>query len=156
MADSKKEFDMIEEHRNWKKGVHFGDPAGRFKNGVVDATVLSVLRDHGIIVNYKDSWKEHQNRKRAAKALIRDGLLINRNDRTEEFSTCMENAAYPTPTVEGEKVVRSQKPKHDWTSHYRSSFEYMALGISEFLHKRSRPVDAIRRESGGRRRALRY
>lgn len=153
---TKAEFEMIEMHKNWKIGVHFGDPAGRFKNGVTDSTVVSVLRDHGIIVNYKDIWKEHQNRKRASKALIRDGLQINRNSRTEEFSMCMENAAYPTPTVEGEKVVRSQKPKHDWTSHYRSSFEYMALGISEFVHKRSAPVDKIKRDSNRRGRGLRY
>ena len=150
----KKEIEIIESHRNWKKGVHFGDPAGRFKNGVVDATVISTLRESGIIVNYKDSWKEHQNRKRAAKSLIQDGIEVNRNERTEEFSTCMENAAYPTPTVNGEKEVRSAKPNHDWTSHYRSSFEYMALGISEFLHRRSRPVDMFEKKNDLKRRRV--
>lgn len=137
----KLDLEVIERHRNWKRGVHFGDPAGRFQNGVTDSTVLSVLRDAGIVVNFKDSWKEHQNRKRAAKEVINKGLQVHKNTHTEEFSTAMENAAYPTPTVEGEKTVRSVKPKHDWTSHYRSSFEYMSLGISEFLHRRMRPVD---------------
>lgn len=147
----KKDLEVIERHRDWKRGVHFGDPAGRFKNGVTDSTVLSVLRDAGIVVNYKDAWKEHQNRKRAAKALINQGLSINKNERTEEFSTAMENAAYPTPTVEGEKTVRSQKPKHDWTSHYRSAFEYMALGIGEFLHRRMRPIDMFEKRETYRR-----
>lgn len=152
----KRDFEIIERHRQWKKGVHFGDPAGRFKNGVTDATVLSVLRESGIVVNYKDSWKEHQNRKRAAKDLINHGILINKNEHTEDFSTAMENAAYPTPTVEGEKQIRSAKPKHDWTSHYRSAFEYMALGISEFLHRRARPVDMFEKNTLSRRRAVHY
>lgn len=161
---SKSEHILIEAHKNWKRGVHFGDPAGRFKNGVTDSTVLSVLREHGIIVNYKDSWKEHQNRKRAAKGLIHDGIVLNSTqeagmaDRIDEFNMAMLNAAYPTPTVEGEKVVRSVKPKHDWTSHFRSSFEYLALGISEYTQIAKRPKDMFKKTShvGGRRRALRY
>lgn len=155
---SKSEYELIEAHRNWKRGVHFGDPAGRFKNGVTDATVLSVLREHGIMVNYKDSWKEHQNRKRAAKGIIREGICLNKTERTEEFDMAMLNAAYPTPTVEGEKVVRSVKPKHDWTSHYRSAFEYLSLGLSEYTHRMARPKDMFEKKAyvGGRRRALRY
>jgi hypothetical protein len=155
---SKSEFELIDKHANWKRGVHFGDPAGRFKNGVTDATVLSVLRDHGIMVNYKDSWKEHQNRKRAAKSLIHDGIIINKTDRTDEFNMAMLNAAYPTPTVEGEKVVRSVKPKHDWTSHYRSSFEYLALGLAEYTHRMNKPRDMFQKKAyiGGKRRAVRY
>lgn len=151
------ELQLIEKHKHWKRGTHFGDPAGRFKNGVTDATVLSVLREHGIIVNYKDSWKEHQNRKRAAKALIQAGIEINKTEQTDDFNNCMENAAYPTPTVEGQKEVRSQKPKHDWTSHYRSSFEYLALGLAEYTHRVQKPRDKIeKRFVQGRRRALRY
>ena len=152
------EFAVIENHREWKTGVHFGDPAGRFKNGVTDSTVLSVLREHGIVVNYRDAWKEHQNRKRAAKALILAGLQIHKNPATEEFVTSMENAAYPRPMVDGEPQTRSQKPKHDWTSHYRSSFEYMALGISEFVMQRSKPRDMFEKKEyvNGRRRAMGY
>lgn len=155
---SKTELEIIDRHRDWKRGVHFGDPAGRFKNGVTDATVLSVLREYGIMVNYKDSWKEHQNRKRAAKTLIRAGIMLNKTDRTEEFDMAMQNAAYPTPTVEGETVVRSNKPKHDWTSHYRSAFEYLCLGLEEFTHRMSRPKDMFEKKAyvSGRRRVLRY
>lgn len=154
---STSEHELIRKHQNWKRGVHFGDPAGRFKNGVTDATVLSVLRESGIMVNYKDSWKEHQNRKRAAKAIISGGIQLNINPRTDEFNSCMENAAYPTPTIEGMKEIRSQKPKHDWTSHYRSSFEYLSLGLSEYTLRMSKPRDMFEmKENHGRRRALRY
>lgn len=156
---TKHELDIIESHRNWKRGIHFGDPAGRFGNQVSDSTVFSVLREHGIMVNYNDAWKTHQNRKRAAKTLIMDGIKINRNDRTEYFSICMENANYPKVSREGIKEIRSDKPVHNWTSHYRSAFEYLALGIENFTHRRSKPRDKFENKSdyvGGRRRALRY
>lgn len=152
----REDLEIIETHRNWKRGVHFGDPAGRFKNGVTDATVFSVLNEAGIVVNYKDSWKEHQNRKRASKALILRGIQINLNKKTRELNKCMENAAYPQPTVAGRPEVHSQKPKHDWTSHYRSSFEYLALGISEFLQRRRAPVDMFEKRQGFNRRVVRY
>lgn len=156
---SKTDYEIISSHKEWKRGIHFGDPAGRFKNGVTDATVLSVLREAGIIVNYQDAWKTHQNRKRAAKALIRDGIKVNRNDRTEHFSMCIEQASYPKVTSEGEKEVRSEKPKHDWTSHFRSAFEYMSLGIENLVHRRTTSRDSVHRkthDSVGRRRAVTY
>jgi hypothetical protein len=156
---SKFDYEVIDEHRNWKRGMHFGDPAGRFKNGVTDATVLSVLRDAGIMVNYQDSWKEFQNRKRAAKAIIRNGIQINKNKRTDGFSAAMEQASYPQVTSDGQKTVRSEKPKHDWTSHYRSAFEYLSLGLEELIQRKTKARD--RRlpkayDDNGRRKAVNY
>lgn len=156
---NKFDYAVIESHREWKRGVHFGDPAGRFKNGVTDATVLSTLANSGIIVNYQDAWKTHQNRKRAAKALIRDGIILNQNDAIKYFNKCMEGASYPRVTSEGKEEVRSEKPKHDWTSHYRSAFEYLALGIENFTHRKMTPRDKIKPSpytANGRRKAVNY
>lgn len=137
---------VIEEHRYWKKGTHFGDPAGRFTNNVTNTSVIQVLRQNGIVVNFKDEWKEFQKRKTASKLLIREGILINKNDRTDYFNMCMTQAAYPKVRSEGDQEVRSVKPKHDYTSHYRSSFEYLALGLSEFRTQRSKPFDKFKKE----------
>jgi hypothetical protein len=157
---SKKDLEIIDKHKSWKKGVHFGDPAGRNRNSVTDATVLSVLRDHGIVVNYRTDWQAHQKRKRATKSLIMDGIFVNRNDMTEHFYMCMEQAAYPKVRVEGEEEIRSKSPKHDWTSHYRSAFEYLALGLEEFTHRSRKPFDKFkdmsRYDSRGRRKAIGY
>lgn len=135
---------IIEEHRYWKKGTHFGDPAGRFTNNITNTSVVQVLRQSGIIVNFRDEWKEFQKRKTASKLLIRDGILINKNDRTDYFNMCMTQAAYPKVRSEGEQEVRSIKPKHDYTSHYRSSFEYLALGLSEFKMQKAKPYDKFK------------
>jgi len=157
---SKYDLEQIEAHKNWKRGVHFGDPAGRNRNQVNDATVLSVLKEHGIAVNYKETWKPFQNRKRAAKQLIRDGIELNSNERVKKFAKCIDQASYPKIRREGQKEINSAKPKHDWTSHFRSAFEYLALGLEDFTRKRREPTDTKPKRTPynrrGRRRALSY
>jgi hypothetical protein len=108
---------------------------------VVDTTVIDVLKNHGIIVNFKDRWKYHSTRKTATKRLIMDGVQLNDNARTNYFNLCILNSSYPKVKVEGMDQFRSDKPKHDSTSHYRSSLEYMALGLEDFKPRVARPYD---------------
>lgn len=158
---TKTDLEIIESHKNWKKGTHFGDPAGRFQNQVTNDTVLTILRNHGINVNFKDAWKEFQKRKTAARNVIRDGIEMNVNDRTKYFAVCMMNASYPKVKHQGVEEVRSEKPKHDYTSHYRSAFEYLCLGIEEFVAVRPQPYDKFPKKPPqnvprGRRRLTGY
>jgi hypothetical protein len=157
---TKSELEMIERHKNWKRGVHFGDPAGRNQNQVTDATVLSILQEYNIIVNYNTDWQPHQKRKRAMKSLIMNGVQINRNDLTEYLAMCIEQATYPKVKVQGEDEIRSLKPKHDWTSHFRSAFEYLALGLETYRHKVTTPRDKLktlsRFDGFGRKRVIKY
>ena len=154
------DLEIIQKHKAWKRGIHFGDPAGRNRNQVTDATVLSVLRSAGININYRDTWQAFQVRKRALKSLVMGGIQLNKNDMTDYFNMCMENATYPKVKVEGEDAIRSQKPRHDWTSHYRSAFEYLALGLEQIVHKTERPRDKFKRTTRtdrfGRKRSIMY
>ncbi len=138
---TKDELEIIGEHKGWKKGTHFGDPAGRFVNAVSDETVISVLKDHGIIVNFQDKWKVFSSRKSATKRIIMDGIDLNNNPRTNWFNICMINSSYPKVKQEGLDVIRSEKPKHDDYSHFRSSFEYLALGLEDYKPQSMRPKD---------------
>lgn len=140
------DLEIIAEHREWAAGTHFGDPAGRFQNQVTDETVLSVLRNWGIIVNYKDRWKEFAVRKHATKRLINEGIDLNLNPRTKYFDICIINSSYPKVKVEGVDQFRSQKPKHDHFSHYRSALEYLALGIEEFKPRPKTPFDKFKKK----------
>jgi len=126
-----KEMEKIEQHRLWKRGTVFGDPAGRFKSAVTNQTVFSILKDAGIIVNYKEHWKEFQTRKTATKMRIRKGVEVNKNEDTDYMSMCIEQAAYKSTRKDGEAQISSAKPAHDWTSHYRSALEYLCLGLEE-------------------------
>lgn len=158
---NKEELDIIDEHRNWKKATHYGDPAGRFQNQVTDDTVLSTLRKYGINVNFQDKWKEFKIRKHEAKMLIMGRILLNDNPRTKYFNICMIQSSYPMVKVNGVGEIRSEKPKHDSTSHYRSAFEYMSIGMSQSKETLASPRDKFpRRErtsrKWGERRATRY
>jgi len=157
---TKTDLEKIADHKYWKRGTHFGDPAGRFKNAVSNETVISVLKSNGINVNFDDRWKEFQIRKTAVKLLVRDGIQLNLNADTKYFGICISQASYPQVKNQGIQEVRSIKPKHDYTSHYRSAFEYLALGIESFKNRVSRPFDKFKKKevakTGRGGRALRY
>ena len=155
----KEDLDIIDKHRNWKSAIHFGDPAGRFQNQVTDQSVIDVLKTYGVIINYKEAWKAFSVRKSAAKRLIKDGVEMDKNPRTDYFNICMLNAAYPKVKVDGIETVRSEQPRHDSTSHYRTSFEYLSMGLEDMPHKRTAPIDKfpkINMFNSNRRRAIRY
>jgi len=126
-----RDLELIESHKYWPTGTHFGDPAGRFGNQVVNQTVIGVLRDAGIYVNFREDWKYFNKRRDAAKLLMRDNLVVNDNSRTRYLKVCMINSRYPEVTRQGMRVTNSKdlKPVHDQYSHLRSSFEYGALGL---------------------------
>jgi len=136
-----KDMEIIKNHSRWKKATHFGDPAGRFRNSVVDKTVFSILSDHNISINYNKSWNNFESRRSAARRTIRSGILLDKNDRTDYLNVCMLNAAYPQRKSGGREHTNSKKPNHDWTSHYRSSFEYLCLGIENQDEVGGKPSD---------------
>lgn len=154
------ELEIISTHRNWKKATHFGDPAGRFSNQVSDETVMSVLKRYGIHVNFRDKWKEFKIRKHETKLLIMGRILLNLNSRTKYFDTCIIQSIYPVVKVDGVGQIRSEKPRHDSSSHYRSALEYMAIGISEGNERLATPYDKFKKQDRTKRvwgrKATRY
>lgn len=138
-----RDLEVIDLHRSWPRGTHFGDPAGRFKNQVVNKSVIDVLRDNGIHINFRDEWKEFDKRVPAAKLLMRDRLVMNKNERTKTLNICMLNSKYPEQKSGGLNIINSKglKPMHDQYSHYRSSFEYGALGLSNYVGRQTKVYD---------------
>lgn len=157
---TREEMEMIHEHKNWSRGTHFGDPAGRFVNSVVEDTVLDILRKNGIIVNFRDQWKEWNKRKNSAKLRMLNGIKLNKNERTKYFDICMLNASYPKVKAQGLDEIRSLKPKHDHTSHYRSAFEYLSLGLEQTERHKPKIFDKFPPKNIisplGRRRVITY
>jgi hypothetical protein len=85
---------------------------------------------------------------------------MNVNERTKYFAVCMANAAYPKVKVQGMDNVRSVKPKHDYTSHFRSAFEYLALGVENLKMEKKVPYDKFKKKDpinrGGKRKLIGY
>lgn len=151
-----RDLEKIRQHKDWKRGTCFGDPAGRFSNQISNETVISRLKQAGIIVNFHDSWKEFHRRKTAARLLILDGIQLNLNEDVKYFDVCMTNAAYPKIKYGGMDEVKSVSPLHNYTSHYRSAFEYLALGLSKFRQTHLQPKDRFPKGGFSTRRAIRY
>lgn len=143
---NKKEIQKIEEHRKWKRGTVFGDPAGRFTSSVTNQSVFTILRDNGIYVNCEERWKEFQTRKTAVKIRVRDGVEINKNADTEYLNMCIEQASYPKIKRLGMDEVKSVKPNHDWTSHHRSALEYLCLGLEDIRGSRVKVSDKFKKD----------
>lgn len=153
---TKEDREIINSHKYWKRGTHFGDPAGRFTSQVSNQSVISKLQEAGIIVNFRDEWKAFHVRKDAAKMMIMDGIKLNKNPRTDYFDLCMNQAAYPSVKTAGIPEVRSMEPKHNWTSHYRSAFEYLALGVRDFVQVRHQVFDRFKPKTIFKRRVIGY
>jgi hypothetical protein len=150
------EMSMIEAHRQWGLPTHFGDPSGRFITQASDYSVFDLLKQHGVVVNFKDEWKGFQKRKSAAKLLIMEGIELNDTPRSIYFDMCMTQSAYPKVRREGSEEIKSDQPVHNWTSHYRSAFEYMALGIKEYDVPHRHPIDKFKKSRFNVKRTVGY
>ena len=147
---SKKDLQVIHSHANWKPAVHFGDPAGRNVNQVTNKTVLDVLKDYGISVNFRKEAQDFPTRKTETKLLLRR-TVINNNENNKELGAAIENAAYPTVKRGGADEVRSIKPRHDWTSHFRSALEYFAVNYNYLKRRKHQVYDKFPVRKQGRR-----
>jgi len=82
---------------------------------------------------------------------IKETILLNKSERVEYFNMCMAQSVYPMVKSTGVEEVRSVKPKHNWASHYRSSFEYLCLGLAEFKTVRHKPYDKFKKQIRSKR-----
>lgn len=151
---SKRDYDIIQSHMGWRAAMHFGDPAGRNVNQVTNKSVLDVLKDYGIHVNFRKEAQDFQTRKTETKLLLKK-LTVNDIENVKELSVAIENASYPMVRSGGAEEVRSIKPAHNWTSHYRSSLEYFAVNYN-YLRRRTYAVKDKFPKRENRNRAVGY
>ena len=50
---------------------------------------------------------------------------VRYNDHCLEFASAMMNAKYPERADNSTSTAPNYKPIHDWTSHFRTAFEYL-------------------------------
>lgn len=118
------ELEIIDRHKRWNRNItHFGDPDVN-KRAVKDGeSTKEYLEKKGIYVQWK-SWagREWRDLKEQTKLSFRR-LEINEL-RNEIFISAMRNAKYPKKNEGSQSTTESIKPVHDWTSHFRSAYEY--------------------------------
>lgn len=118
------ELDIAHRHLQWGSNItHFGDPDVN-KRALKDGeSTKDFLERYGIYIQTK-SWagRTWQDIKENVKLSFRR-LEVNEK-RNEVFISAMRNARYPRKKEASQNVNEPVKPVHDWTSHFRSSYEY--------------------------------
>ena len=137
---TKKDLQIVEDHNGWGTATHFGDPAGRFTNQVVNKSVMDVLKEYGIHVSFREEGKDFQSRKTETKILLKN-TIVHDTPRTKELGFAIENAQYPQVRRGGGEEIQSIKPKHDWTSHFRSALEYFAVNYNAYKGRTTKVYD---------------
>ena len=120
------ELKKIELHGKWKRARHFGDPAGKARNQVTDTSVLKVLSEAGVHMFTNDRAQHFTPRREAAKMLMRR-LYID--EKQSHFIECIQQARYPQRKETSQSTAATARPIHDWTSHFRSALEYLAVNL---------------------------
>jgi hypothetical protein len=121
---SEYELDIIGRHKNWSREItHYGDPDVK-KRAVKDGeSTKDYLQKKGIYIQSKDwSGRTWTDLRDIAKRAFRR-IEINEK-RNEYLISALRNAKYPERRENSQSQNEPIKPVHDWTSHFRSSFEY--------------------------------
>lgn len=130
---------IIERHKNWAKNItHFGDPNFNHRSNQTKKTSNDQLSKYGIYVQTKpfSSTNSHMAHREAAKLAMRR-LEINAN-RCEHLIECLVSARYPPKSPMSQSTSAPTKPIHDWTSHFRTSFEYFAINEPQIKLRRNK------------------
>lgn len=121
---SEDQISIIVRHQGWRIEAHFGDPAGKQRNPVTNSSVIETLEMHEIYVRVNELARSFEARITAGRKLLKK--LDVDAERCALWLDAMENAQF-SQAREGAKQPRKMEPEHNWSSHGRSAFEYLAV-----------------------------
>lgn len=124
---------FIEKHKHWKRGYFFGDPSGNQRH-VEDPSKESAyarLKKKGIIVQSNTVDNDFATRRDAAKRFLVK-VQVNDTPSNKWAVDCWRLAHYPKRAEESNSTSAIKKPVHDYTSHHRTSMEFMAVNYDKY------------------------
>lgn len=120
------ELEKIDLHKTWQivSLTHFGDPDVN-KRALKDkeSTADVLKKEAGIVIQSKD-WAGRVWGDMKEPTLLSFRRLEINEMRNELFISAMRNAKYPKRRENSQSTSEPLKPVHDWTSHFRSAYEY--------------------------------
>ena len=125
---SEREIEHIRSHRGWSGAVHYGDPAGSQRNQVTGTSAISELEQHGIYLNTRPDVNEFRDRYTATQLFLRRVEGINL-PACALLDDAMSNARFPERRENSQATGEIVKPIHDWTSHFRTAIEFLAVNL---------------------------
>lgn len=120
------ELALIKKVNGWRKGIHFGDPAGKQHGPVAAKSVIERLEDFGVYVQCNTKANDLESRKLETRRLLMQ-FDLNDTPSNRYWLECMKNARYPERSDNAQPLGVQDKPIHDWTSHMRTMTEYFAV-----------------------------
>lgn len=122
----KDEYEAILRHREWPGAIHFGDPAGKQRNQVSNSSVIQELRKHNIYVQTNDKFNKIEKRMSMTNDFLKrvEGIATPECD---ELIDAILNARFEERKESSQATTPARRPIHNWTSHFRTSLEYMAI-----------------------------
>jgi intein/homing endonuclease len=141
--DSKFQYDdedlkAIREISKLPKAIHFGDPDVKKTSILTGTSTRNELSNVGIYVQCQQK-NDFYSRREKTKVALQNGIEINKNERTEYALECIKNARYPARDEDSSATTPIAKPIHDYTSHFRTSWEYLFVNVDDFLEEPENP-----------------
>lgn len=132
--DSKWSYDnvalaAIQRVKEFKKGIHYGDPDVSKRSLLTGTTTRQVLADVGIHVQTNTVSNDFVSRREKTKVMLQTGIEVNDTPGTSEWLEDIDNARYPQRQETSQATNAIIKPIHDSTSHHRTSTEYLAVNF---------------------------
>lgn len=128
-----KDLEFIQKHNRWKRGYFFGDPSGNQRH-VEDPSKQSAyarLKKAGIYVQVNTADNDFSSRRDAAKRFL-PKVQVNDTETNRWTVDCWRLAHYPKKREESNATTGVTKPVHDYTSHHRTSMEFMAVNYEKY------------------------
>jgi len=133
------EREMIARHGTWGIPIIYGDPAGAQRSQATGSSVLDVWRTHGLSVVTNPRAQKFAERWQATSMLIRN-LEVNLPD-CASLDEAIAAARFPERPADHRSTNEISLPVHDWTAHFRSALEYLAVNLPKLTRRTPpRPV----------------
>lgn len=131
------EREMIARHGTWGVPIIYGDPAGSQRSQATGDSVLDVWRQAGLHVVTNAKAQRFEDRWHATGRLLKH-LEVNL-PACAALDEAITAARFPERRIDTRSTAQIQKPIHNWTSHYRSALEYLAVNLPKLTRRRPPP-----------------
>lgn len=115
------------------RAVHFGDPDVKkrsFANGLSAKRELEKAKIYVRTIGKNDFYS----RRETTKIYLQKGIEINQGNRNEYFLEAIKSARYPQREETSQATTPVALPIHDWTSHPRTSMEYLFINVDKYAN----------------------
>jgi hypothetical protein len=120
------DLEKIKSHEGWAMGTQFGDPSGENRNVITRSSPYQELEKYGIYVNTRPDKNTFEVRRRETQLFMRELSGVNAGT-CAALDDAMTSSRFPSRDEGSQATSEINKPIHDWTSHLRTSMEYMAV-----------------------------